>query len=124
MANRKWLAAGIVAIASGTFLLYGLQLGDAGILQAGNIGPLIAVLVLGACIGFLPHNIHPARIFMGDGGALLLGLLLAASTMVTSAPSRRKACPGSTPIDPPPSTIRREGRASMSKIVSLLCAPT
>jgi UDP-GlcNAc:undecaprenyl-phosphate GlcNAc-1-phosphate transferase len=76
------LAAGIVAIASGTFFLYALQLGDEGILQAGNIGPLVAVLVLGACLGFLPHNVHPARIFMGDGGALLLGLLLAASTMV------------------------------------------
>jgi UDP-GlcNAc:undecaprenyl-phosphate GlcNAc-1-phosphate transferase len=76
------LAAGIVAIASGTFFLYARQLGDEGILQAGNIGPLVAVLVLGACLGFLPHNVHPARIFMGDGGALLLGLLLAASTMV------------------------------------------
>ena len=76
------LAAGIVAIASGTFFLYALQLGDEGILQAGNIGPLVAVLVLGACLGFLPHNVHPAKIFMGDGGSLLLGLLLAASTMV------------------------------------------
>jgi len=40
------------------------------------------VLVLGMCLGFLPWNVHPARIFMGDGGALLLGLLMAASTMV------------------------------------------
>lgn len=76
------LAAGIVAIASGAFFIYSLQLGDAGLLQAGNIGPLLAVIVLGMCIGFLPHNFHPARIFMGDGGALLLGLLMAASTMV------------------------------------------
>jgi UDP-GlcNAc:undecaprenyl-phosphate/decaprenyl-phosphate GlcNAc-1-phosphate transferase len=76
------LAAGIVAIASGAFFVYSLQLGDAGLLQAGNVGPLLAVIVLGMCIGFLPHNFHPARIFMGDGGALMLGLLLAASTMV------------------------------------------
>jgi UDP-GlcNAc:undecaprenyl-phosphate/decaprenyl-phosphate GlcNAc-1-phosphate transferase len=76
------LAAGIVAIASGAFFIYSLQLGDAGLLQAGNIGPLLAVIVLGMCLGFLPHNFHPARIFMGDGGALLLGLLMAASTMV------------------------------------------
>jgi len=76
------LAGGIVAIASGSFFLYSLQLSDQGLLPAGNIGPLIAVLALGMCIGFLPHNVHPARIFMGDGGALLLGLLLAASTMV------------------------------------------
>ena len=51
-------------------------------LAEGNIGPLIAVLVLGMCLGFLPWNVHPAKIFMGDGGALLLGLLMAASTMV------------------------------------------
>jgi UDP-GlcNAc:undecaprenyl-phosphate GlcNAc-1-phosphate transferase len=76
------LAAGIVAIAAGTFFLYALQLGDAGLLQAGNVGPLLAVIVLGMCVGFLPWNVHPAKIFMGDGGALLLGLLMAASTMV------------------------------------------
>ena len=76
------LAAGIVAIAAGSFFLYCLQLNDQGLLQPGNLGPLLAVIVLGACAGFLPHNVHPARIFMGDGGALLLGMLLAASTMV------------------------------------------
>ena len=37
--------------------------------------------MLGACLGFLPHNFHPARIFMGDAGALLLGLLMAAATI-------------------------------------------
>jgi UDP-GlcNAc:undecaprenyl-phosphate/decaprenyl-phosphate GlcNAc-1-phosphate transferase len=76
------LAAGIVAIASGTFFLYGQELDRKGILIAPNIGPLIAVVTLGICIGFLPHNFHPARIFMGDGGALLLGLLMASSTSV------------------------------------------
>jgi len=40
------------------------------------------VLVFGMCVGFLPWNFHPAKIFMGDGGALLLGLLMAASTMM------------------------------------------
>ena len=76
------LAAGIVAIASGAFFLYTLRLTDVGLLAEGNIGPLLAVTVLGMCLGFLPFNVHPARIFMGDGGALTLGLLLAASTMV------------------------------------------
>lgn len=76
------LAAGIVAIAAGTFFLYTMQLLDLDILTDGNIAPLIAVIVLGMCVGFLPFNFHPARIFMGDGGALLLGLLMAASTMV------------------------------------------
>ena len=51
-------------------------------LPQGNIGPLIAVVTCGLCLGFLPYNFHPAKIFMGDGGALLLGLLMAASTMV------------------------------------------
>ena len=41
----------------------------------------MAAAVLGACLGFLPHNFHPARIFMGDAGALLLGLLMAAATI-------------------------------------------
>jgi UDP-GlcNAc:undecaprenyl-phosphate GlcNAc-1-phosphate transferase len=76
------LAAGIVAIASGTFFVYAVVLGREGLLLDGNPGALIAVIVLGMCIGFLPWNVHPARIFMGDAGALMLGLLMAASTMV------------------------------------------
>jgi UDP-GlcNAc:undecaprenyl-phosphate GlcNAc-1-phosphate transferase len=78
------LAAGIVAIASGTFFLYSERLESAGKLTQvpPNIGPLIAIIVCGICIGFLPHNFNPARIFMGDSGALLLGLLMAVSTAV------------------------------------------
>ena len=76
------LAAGIVGIAAAAFFLYSMQLADAGLLQDGNAGPLVAVIVLAICVGFLPFNVHPARIFMGDCGALLLGLLMAASTMV------------------------------------------
>ncbi|MFM8862706.1 MAG: glycosyltransferase family 4 protein [Acidimicrobiia bacterium] len=83
------LAAGIVAIAAATFFLYARELGADGLLVAGNIGPLLAVLVLGACLGFLPHNVHPARIFMGDAGALSLGLLMAASTMVVGGRTDR-----------------------------------
>jgi UDP-GlcNAc:undecaprenyl-phosphate GlcNAc-1-phosphate transferase len=75
------LAAGIVAIASATFLLYALRLGNEEVLDPSNPGALWAVIALGVCVGFLPHNVHPARIFMGDGGALMLGLLMAASTM-------------------------------------------
>lgn len=75
------LAAGLVAIAAGAFFLYGLRLGEVGVIDDPNIGTLVAIIIAGMCLGFLPHNFHPARIFMGDGGALLLGLLLAASTM-------------------------------------------
>ena len=64
------LAAGICAIAGSTFAVIGLSLGapDAA---------LLAAIVAGACFGFLHHNFYPARIFMGDSGALLLGFLLA-----------------------------------------------
>ncbi len=75
------LAGGIVAIASATFLLYAVQLGNEGLLDPNNPGALWSCITLGVCVGFLPHNVYPARIFMGDGGALLLGLLMAASTM-------------------------------------------
>jgi len=75
------LAGGTVAIASGTFLLYALRLSDADVIGPNNPGALWACITLGVCVGFLPHNVHPAKIFMGDGGALLLGLLMAVSTM-------------------------------------------
>ncbi len=81
------LAAGIVAIASGAFFIYGDRLEARGLLESGTIGPLIAVITAGICIGFLPHNFNPARIFMGDTGALLLGMLMAASTMVVGGRS-------------------------------------
>jgi UDP-GlcNAc:undecaprenyl-phosphate GlcNAc-1-phosphate transferase len=76
------LAGGIVAIASGTLCLYGLRLEDLGLLPATNVGPLIAALTCGICLGFLRDNFYPAKLFMGDAGALMLGLLMSASTMV------------------------------------------
>ena len=76
------LAAGIVGIAAGAFFLYSDTLFDQNLLPLGSIAPLLAVITAGVCIGFLPHNFHPARIFMGDCGALLLGLLMACSTLL------------------------------------------
>ncbi|HWJ98437.1 MAG TPA: MraY family glycosyltransferase [Acidimicrobiales bacterium] len=78
------LAAGIVAIGSGAFFLYGHHLATAGvqIIEPSNPSPLICVVTAGICLGFLPHNFNPARIFMGDGGALMLGGLMAASTIL------------------------------------------
>jgi UDP-GlcNAc:undecaprenyl-phosphate GlcNAc-1-phosphate transferase len=76
------LAAGIVAIASGAFFLYANELESRGLLSQPNIGPLVGIITAGLCVGFLPHNFNPARIFMGDGGALLLGTLMAVSTSV------------------------------------------
>jgi UDP-GlcNAc:undecaprenyl-phosphate GlcNAc-1-phosphate transferase len=80
------LAAGIVGIAAGAFALYSSKLFHLGLLPnaSNSISPLIAVIVLGMCVGFLPFNFHPAKIFMGDGGALLLGLLMASSTLLVA----------------------------------------
>jgi UDP-GlcNAc:undecaprenyl-phosphate GlcNAc-1-phosphate transferase len=77
------LAAGVVGIAALSFFIYSHQLVLDGITQAASAGPLVAVITLGVCVGFLPHNFHPARIFMGDAGSMLLGLLMASSTMLT-----------------------------------------
>jgi len=77
------LAAGIVAIGAGAFFVYSHQLGVVGNISSSSagVGALIAVVAAGVCIGFLPHNFYPAKIFMGDAGAMLLGLLVAASTL-------------------------------------------
>src|ERR671923_344540 len=64
------LAAGICAIAGSTFGVIALSLGKP---QAA----ILSAIVAGACFGFLHHNFYPARIFMGDSGALLLGFTLA-----------------------------------------------
>jgi UDP-N-acetylmuramyl pentapeptide phosphotransferase/UDP-N-acetylglucosamine-1-phosphate transferase len=75
------LAAGIVIIAGTALFLYSTRLFDKGFLEGSNVAPLIAVIAVGVCVGFLPWNFNPARIFMGDAGALFLGLLLATTTI-------------------------------------------
>jgi UDP-GlcNAc:undecaprenyl-phosphate GlcNAc-1-phosphate transferase len=75
------LAAGIAAIAGLALFLYADRLFKAGLLEGSNIGPLVAIIVVGMSVGFLPHNFNPARIFMGDAGAMLLGLMLAVTTI-------------------------------------------
>jgi len=76
------LAAGVVGIAAGAILMFAEHLDNDGeIIADDNIGALIAACVVGACLGYLPWNFHPAKIFMGDAGALTLGLLMAASTI-------------------------------------------
>ena len=66
------LAAGVSAISAFTFTLIALSLPRPEINAA-----ILSAVVLGACLGFLRHNLYPARIFMGDSGALLLGFVLA-----------------------------------------------
>jgi len=77
------LAAGLVAIAAVAFFIYSYLL-------SANISPpnvfssatFVSAALAGSCLGFLPHNVFPARLFMGDSGALTLGLLLAAATIL------------------------------------------
>lgn len=76
------LAAGIVAIGAAAFFIYSRDLAEGNLLPQPNIGPLVAIIAVGVCIGFLPFNFNPARIFMGDSGSLLLGLLMAVATSV------------------------------------------
>ncbi len=75
------LAAGIVAIAAAAFFIFSYLLTvDEGLLRATSAG-VIASALIGVCVGFLPHNFSPARVFMGDSGSMLLGLLLATTTI-------------------------------------------
>ena len=71
------LAAGIVCIAAISFFVYYYWLAKVVGLSAEAVPALASIVLAGACLGFLPHNFYPARIFMGDTGSMLLGLLLA-----------------------------------------------
>lgn len=73
------LAAGMVAIAAIAFFIYMVRtqslFGDA------SAAALLSAITVGICVGFLPWNFHPARIFMGDSGSMLLGMLLTIATI-------------------------------------------
>ena len=79
------LAAGVVAVAALSFLVYSYTL----VKTIGNtyqsLPAVASALLVGMCLGFLPHNFFPARIFMGDIGAMLLGLLLAYGPISSTA---------------------------------------
>lgn len=76
------LAAGIVGIAALALFAYSYLLSVENQIDRATLATLTCALLAGICMGFLPHNINPARIFMGDTGSMLIGLLLAAS-MIT-----------------------------------------
>ncbi|MFM8353113.1 MAG: MraY family glycosyltransferase, partial [Actinomycetales bacterium] len=75
------LAAGIVAIAAAGFFAYSYLLSVELGVERATLATLVSALLIGMCVGFLPHNSYRARIFMGDTGSMLLGLLLAAATI-------------------------------------------
>lgn len=81
------LAAGVTAIGALAFFVFAYHLASLNYIQVANTPTLLTAALAGTCIGFLPHNFSPARIFMGDSGSMLVGLVLsaAATTATTSA---------------------------------------
>lgn len=75
------LAAGMVCIAAAAFFMYAYRIWYSYGIEAAAPATLFAAILMGMCIGFLPHNMHPARIFMGDSGSMLIGLVLAAAAV-------------------------------------------
>jgi UDP-GlcNAc:undecaprenyl-phosphate GlcNAc-1-phosphate transferase len=70
------LCAGIGAIAATSLFVAGMWRGE-------NVLPFLAIALAGSLIGFLPHNFHPAKIFLGDTGSLTIGFLIAAASLVS-----------------------------------------
>ncbi|WP_353111907.1 MraY family glycosyltransferase [Microbacterium sp.] len=76
------LVAGVCLIANGVFFVYAYMLTrDSGASSYFNLATFLAAVLIGACIGFLPLNWSPAKLFMGDSGALVIGLLMATSAI-------------------------------------------
>ncbi|WP_093803306.1 MraY family glycosyltransferase [Streptomyces sp. Wb2n-11] len=75
------LAAGMVCIASTAFFMYAYRIWYGYGIEEAAPATLFAAILMGMCMGFLPHNMHPARIFMGDSGSMLIGLVLAAGAI-------------------------------------------
>jgi UDP-GlcNAc:undecaprenyl-phosphate GlcNAc-1-phosphate transferase len=76
------LAAGVVGIAALALFSYAYLVAIDFKLITLSAATLTAAVLVGMCAGFLPHNFNPARIFMGDTGSMLIGLLLSASTIM------------------------------------------
>jgi UDP-GlcNAc:undecaprenyl-phosphate GlcNAc-1-phosphate transferase len=92
------LAAGIGLIAATATGLFAIGLvGQNGNDPSAFSPALLAAVLAGACLGFLPHNFNPARIFMGDSGSMLIGLMLAAAT--TSASGHLSVSEDTAPSD-------------------------
>jgi UDP-GlcNAc:undecaprenyl-phosphate/decaprenyl-phosphate GlcNAc-1-phosphate transferase len=75
------LAAGVVAIGAVAFFVFAYKLADVNNETLAISAALLCAALGGACVGFLPHNFFPARIFMGDSGSMLIGLVLSGAAM-------------------------------------------
>ncbi|MDP4676467.1 MAG: MraY family glycosyltransferase [Candidatus Nanopelagicales bacterium] len=90
------LAAGIVAVAAIAFFAYSYLLSVEVGFERATMATLVSALLAGMCLGFLPHNLFPARVFMGDTGSMMLGLLLAAGIITLSGQVDPSAIEGGT----------------------------
>ncbi|NPC98451.1 undecaprenyl/decaprenyl-phosphate alpha-N-acetylglucosaminyl 1-phosphate transferase [Nocardioides sp. zg-DK7169] len=75
------LAAGVVGIGAIAFFVFCYELTRLNSADRATTAALLSVSLAGACVGFLIHNFHPARLFMGDSGSMLIGLVLSASAV-------------------------------------------
>ena len=75
------LAAGVVCIGALAFFAFCYQLSRFNDQSVATTGALLCAMLAGVCVGFLPHNVNPARLFMGDSGSMLIGLVLSASAI-------------------------------------------
>ncbi|MBA2956614.1 undecaprenyl/decaprenyl-phosphate alpha-N-acetylglucosaminyl 1-phosphate transferase [Nocardioides sp. MAH-18] len=75
------LAAGVVGLGASAFFVFCYVVATSNDLPRATTGALLSAMLAGACAGFLPHNFHPARLFMGDSGSMLIGLVLSASAV-------------------------------------------
>ncbi|WP_377323438.1 glycosyltransferase family 4 protein [Pimelobacter simplex] len=78
------LAAGVIGISASALFLFCYSLTYLNDVTRAVTGALLAAALAGACVGFLVHNFHPARLFMGDSGSMLLGLVLSASAITVT----------------------------------------
>jgi UDP-GlcNAc:undecaprenyl-phosphate GlcNAc-1-phosphate transferase len=78
------LAAGVVGVAALAFFVFCYSVTRLNGLDRANTAAFLSVALAGACAGFLVHNFHPARLFMGDSGSMLIGLVLSASAVTLS----------------------------------------
>ena len=91
------LAAGVVGIGAVAFFAFCYQVANLNNLTLATTGALLSAALAGACVGFLPHNFNPARIFMGDSGSMLLGLMLSASAITLTGQFNPGDLRGNTP---------------------------
>ncbi|MCL3777655.1 MULTISPECIES: MraY family glycosyltransferase [unclassified Actinomyces] len=79
------LAAGIIGIGAVAFFAYVYVLTRTTSPESyTSLAATVVAALIGVCLGFLPHNFHPATIFMGDSGSMQLGLVSAAGTIIVT----------------------------------------